>query len=68
MANPLLIILSMAKSNHPHVDKIRFMLPMVDDHIRVSMLELDYEDCFPSVTDLEDCEYEEGNGDDDSPE
>ena len=41
---------------------------MVDDHIRMSMPDLNDEDYFPPVTDLEDDEYEEGPGDDDSPE
>ena len=45
------------------MDKLWFMVLMVDDHIRMSMPELNYEDYFPPVTELEDYEYEEGPGD-----
>ena len=55
----------MANSNQPHIDKLRFMVPIVDDHIRMSMPELNHEDYFPSLPELEDDEYEEGPGDDD---
>ena len=48
--------------------KIRFMVLMVDDHIRVSTPELNDKDCPPPVPELEDDEYEEGPGDYDSPE
>ena len=50
------------------MEKLRFMVLMVDDHIRISMPELKNEDYFPPVTELEDDEYEEGPGDDDYPE
>ena len=59
MAKPLLILLRMANSNHPHVYKLHFMVLMVYYHIRMSMPELNYEDYFPPVTELEDDEYEE---------
>ena len=68
MANPILILLRMADSNHPHVDKLWFMVLMVDDHIRMSMSELNDEDYFLRVTELEDDEYKEGPGYDDPPE
>ena len=47
MAKPILIILRMANSNQPHMDKLRFMVLMVDDHIRMSMYELNYEYYLP---------------------
>ena len=68
MAKPLLIILSMTDSNQPRIYKIRFMLLMVDDHIRMSIHDPNYEDYFPPVPELEDNEYEEGPGDDEPPE
>ena len=37
MSNPILILLRMADSNQTHMDKIRFMVLMVDDHIKMSM-------------------------------
>ena len=40
MEKPLLILLRMADSNQPHVYKLRFMVLMVGDRIRVSMPEL----------------------------
>ena len=40
MAKPLLILLRMAASNQPHMDKLQFMVLMVDDHIRISMPEI----------------------------
>ena len=43
MANPILIILSMANSNQPHIDKLGSMVLMVDDNIRMSMPDLTYE-------------------------
>ena len=43
MAKPLLILLGVADSNQPHVDKLQFMVLMVDDHIRMSMPELNDE-------------------------
>ena len=54
MAKPLLILLRMADSNHPHRDKPRFMVLMVDDHISMSMSEINYEYYLPPVTELED--------------
>ena len=68
MAKPLLILLRVADSNQPHVDKLQFMVLMVDDHIIISMPDLNYEDYSPPVTELEYYEYKEGPGDDDSPE
>ena len=38
----LLIILRMYDSNQPHTEKLRFMVLMVDDHMRMSMSELKY--------------------------
>ena len=46
-AKPLLVILRMTNSNHPHMDKLRLMVLMVDDPIRLSMPELNYEDFLP---------------------
>ena len=68
MENHLLILLRMDDSNQPHMDKLRFMVLMVDDHIRMSMPEKNNEDYLPPVPQLEDDEYEEGPGDDDPPE
>ena len=67
VAKPLLILLSMSDSNQPHMEKLWFMVLMVDDRIRMSMPDLNDEDLFPPVTELEDNEYEEGPGDDDPP-
>ena len=47
MAEPLLVLLRMFNSNQPHMDKLRFMVLMVDDHIRMSMPDLNDEDYFP---------------------
>ena len=47
MENPLLILLRMANSNHPHMEKPRFMVLMADDHIRMSMSELNDKYYFP---------------------
>ena len=44
MSNPLLILLRMVNSKNPHTDKLRFVVLMVDDHIRMSMSELNDED------------------------
>ena len=44
------------------------MVLMVDDHIKISMNELNDGDYFPFVTQLEDVEYEEDPGDYDPPE
>ena len=68
MAKPLLILLSMDDSNQPHMYKLRFMVLMVYDHIRMSTIELNDEDYFFPVPELEDDEYEEGPGDDETPE
>ena len=68
MAKPLLILLRMADSNQPHINKFWFVVLMVDDHIRISMPEINYKDYFPPVPELEDDEYEEGPGYDDPPE
>ena len=68
MAKHQLIILRMVKSNYPHMDKLGFMVLMVDDHTRMSMPEINNEDYLPPVPQLEDDEYEEGPGDDDPPE
>ena len=54
MANPLLIILSMANSNHPHMEKLRFMVLIVDDHIRMYIYDINNKDYLPPVTELED--------------
>ena len=52
MSNPILILLRMADSNQTHMDKIRFMFLMVDDHIKMYMSDLNDEDYFLPVTDL----------------
>ena len=64
----ILIIMSMGNSKQPHMEKLRFMVLIVDDHISISMPKLNDEDCFPPVTELEDDEYEEYPGDDEPPE
>ena len=53
-AKPLLILLRMADSNHPHTEKLRFMVLMVDDQISMSMPELNDKDYLLPVTELED--------------
>ena len=58
MEKPLRTLLRMADSNQLHMDKLRSMVFMIDDHIRMSMPELNDEDYFPPVTELEDDEYE----------
>ena len=58
IANPLLIILRMVNLNQPHMEKLGFMILMFDYHIRMSMPELNDEDYFPPVPELEDNEYE----------
>ena len=50
------------------MDKLRFMVLMVDDHIRMSMYELNDENYFPPVPELEYDEYKEGPGDEDPTE
>ena len=52
MKNPLLILLSMSGSNQTHMDQLRFMVLMVDYHIRMSMPDINDEDYFPPVTEL----------------
>ena len=52
MAKPLLMLLSMADSNQPHMYKLRFMILIVYDHIRMYMLELNDEDFVPPVPEL----------------
>ena len=49
MEKPLFIILRIADSNQPHMENILFMVLVVDDHIRMSMPELNGEDYFPPV-------------------
>ena len=44
------------------MDKLWSMVLMVDDHIKISMPELNDEDYFPPVKKLEYDEYEEGPG------
>ena len=46
----LLILLRMANSNQPHIDKLLFMVLTVDDCIRMSMPEINDEDYFTPVT------------------
>ena len=67
MAKPVLIFLKMDDSNHPHMYKLRFMVLMADDNIRISVSWLNDVDYLPPVKQLEDDEYEEGPGDDDPP-
>ena len=57
MAKPLLIILRMVYSNQPHMDKLRFMVLMFDDCIRISIPDLNHEEYFPPVPELEDDKY-----------
>ena len=40
MAKPILVLLRIADSNHPHMDKLRIMVLMIDDNIRIFMLDL----------------------------
>ena len=68
MAKHLLIILRMDESNQTHMDKLRSVVLIVDDHIRISVPDINEEDYLPPVTELEDDEYEEIPGDDDPPE
>ena len=68
MSKPLLILLKMADSNQPHMYKLRCMIRMVYEHIRMSMPELNDEDYFPPVTELEDNSNEEVPGGDDPSE
>ena len=39
MTKPFVILLRMAKSNQPRMDKLQFMVLIVDHHIRMSMPE-----------------------------
>ena len=41
------ILLRMADSNQPYIDKLRFIVLIVDDYIRIYMSELNDEDYFP---------------------
>ena len=68
MENPPLIILRMADSNQPRMDKLQFTVLMVDDYIRMYISELNDCDYFPTLTELEDDENKEGPGDDEPPE
>ena len=52
IAKPLLILLRITNSNQSHMDKIQFILLMFDDHIRMSMSELNNEDYFSPVEEL----------------
>ena len=52
MEKPLFILLRIADSNQPHIDKLWFVVLIVDDHIRIYMPELNYEDYFPHVIEL----------------
>ena len=52
MAKPILILLTMAYCNRPHMEKLRFMVLMVDDNIRMSLTEIKDEDYLPPVTEL----------------
>ena len=49
MEKPILILLGVADSNQPHTEKLRFIVLMVDYHIRMSMTDLNDEDYFPPV-------------------
>ena len=49
MAKPLQIILRMDDSNQLHMEKLWFMVLMVDYHIRMSMPELNDEYYLPPV-------------------
>ena len=50
------------------MDKLRFMVLMVNDDIRIYMAQINIEDYLPPVTELKNFEYEEGPGNDDPPE
>ena len=52
MAKPLLVIIRIAGSNQPHMDKIWFVVLVVYDRIRMYMIELNDEDYSPPVTEL----------------
>ena len=52
MTKLILILLSMANSNYPQMEKLRFMVLTVDDHIRIYMPELNNEDYSSPVTEL----------------
>ena len=55
-SNILLIILRMANSNQPHMNNIQFIVLMSDNHIRMSMPDLNVKYYLPPVTNLEDNE------------
>ena len=48
-AKHILILLRVADSNQPHMDKLRFMVLMFDDHISIYMPDLNYEYYFPHI-------------------
>ena len=50
MSKPLIIILRMADSNQTRISKLGFIVLMVDDHIKISMNELNDGDYSPLVT------------------
>ena len=50
------------------MDKLRFMILMVDDKISMSRPEINNYYYLTPITELEDDEYKEGPGDDDPPE
>ena len=52
MVKPLLVIIRIAGSNQPHMDKIWFVVLVVYDRIRMYMIELNDEDYSPPVTEL----------------
>ena len=53
MEKPLFILLRMANSNQPHMEKLCFMVLIVDDYIRMSMPDINDEYYFTPVTALE---------------
>ena len=62
MEKLLLILMRMDESNHPHTENLWFMIPMVNDHIRMSLLELNNDDYLPPIPELDDDEYKEVPG------
>ena len=56
IAKPFLIFLRMTDSKQPQMYKLRIMVRMVDDNIRMSMSQLKDEYYLPPVTELEDDE------------
>ena len=49
MAKTILILLRVAESNQPHMDKLRFMVCTIGDHISMSMSEINDEDYPPPL-------------------